>query len=331
MDDATPTDTPDGENRPPREKESFLARWRPAVFVTVFMSIVLALLMGYRYGIDTPYNDWYLFQVAKHTVAVLQHIGDHAELEHGSEKLGDAKTIRARLAAWARGEDAETTEDFLAAAPGPLTPWEAWSYRAQDMRRKDAPGEHGPRVQFIMRRGLAVKVRELEEEVAMLEQSGSVTADELKLRKDELRQMRRELTEARTNPEVEDTDPTYLFYFIVVSECGAIEVMAIFLAAVVAFPTRWYKKLIGLFAGIPIMYGLNIFRLSCLAVIGAYDTQHRYFNFAHEYVWQAVYIIFVVAVWMFWVEYIVRGRWRKERGEAVNTSPTEEVTDDGQS
>jgi len=58
------------------------------------------------------------------------------------------------------------------------------------------------------------------------------------------------------------------------------------------------------------MYGVNIFRLTVLAVVGAIDQSDGriWFSFAHEYVWQAVYIVFVVAVWLLWVEYVVKGR-----------------------
>jgi exosortase/archaeosortase family protein len=289
----------------------FAERWRSVIFVGVFMSIVLVLLMGYRYNVDSPYNDRYLFQVSKHTVAVLSRIGDHAELEYSRERLGDPRVVRARLLAWERGAESETPEDFIAATPGPLTEWEAWSYRSQEGRRTNAPGERGPQVQFIMRRGLAIELRELDEQLAQMDRNGTGTPEERAALRAKSQEMRKQLHEYRTNPDVEDANPTYLFYFMVVSECGAIEVMAIFLAAVVAFPTRWWKKAVGVIAGLPIMYCVNIFRLTCLAMIGAYDTNHEYFNFFHEYVWQAVYIIFVVAVWMFWVEYVVRGRWRR--------------------
>jgi len=308
--ESIPPQTPGAPTPEEAPQEGFFARWRSGIFVAVFMSIVLGLLMAYRYQVDSPYNDWYLFHVARHTVQALSLVGDHAELEHGRTKLGDPRSIRAKLAAWERGADKETPEDFLAAGSEPLTEWEAWSFRAQEMRRAQVPGERGPKVQFIMRSGHAIKVRELDEQLREMELEQRGTEAERQKMREELREMQRQLNEYRTNPNVEDPDPTYLFYFIVVSECGAIEVMAIFLAAVVAFPTRWWKKAVGLIAGLPIMYCVNIFRLTCLAIIGAYDTEHKYFNFFHEYVWQAIYIIFVVAVWMLWVEYVVRGRWR---------------------
>ena len=98
------------------------------------------------------------------------------------------------------------------------------------------------------------------------------------------------------------------FHFIVVPECGAIEVMSIFFAAVIAFPTLWRKRLLGVLIGVPIMYCVNIFRLTCLAVIGAYDNGGQWFKLSHEYIWQAIYILFVVVVWLLWIEVIVKGR-----------------------
>ena len=294
-------------------------RRRSVTFVLVFMSIVLVLLMGYRFNVDTPYNDWYLFQVARHTVSTLALLGDSAELEYGRDDLGDPQKIRAQLAVWQRGEETVTPSDYIAAAAGPLSAWEAWQYRSHQARVNNSPAEHGPKVQFVYKRGLAIEVRELDEKLRKLEASGDGSAAELGALRAELQEKRKTLHAHRTDPDFEHGDPTYMFYFIVVSECGAIEVMAIFLAAVIAFPTRLWKKLVGILLGLPIMYCVNIFRLTCLAMIGALDTRHMYFNFFHEYVWQAVYIIFVVAVWLVWVEYLVRGRWRRGAGAEVTT------------
>ena len=86
--------------------------------------------------------------------------------------------------------------------------------------------------------------------------------------------------------------------------------MSIFVAAIVAFPTRIWKRLLGLAGGVPILYSVNLGRLSMLAIIGAYDDSpgQKWFTFIHEYVWQGVFIIFVVAVWLAWVEFVVGRR-----------------------
>jgi len=122
----------------------------------------------------------------------------------------------------------------------------------------------------------------------------------------ELQTQRNELMK---DPEKYKTERKELFFsFIIIPECGAIEIMAIFLAAVIAFPTTIRNRFWGAVVGVPLMYMVNIFRLTCLGVIGALDRSGKWFNFAHEYVWQVVYIVFVVVVWLLWVEFVVRRR-----------------------
>ena len=95
------------------------------------------------------------------------------------------------------------------------------------------------------------------------------------------------------------------FRFTVIPECGAIETMAIYIAAILGFPALMWKRLAGIVLGIPLLYAVNIFRLSCLGLIGAwFDT--AVFDFAHHYVWQAIYLVFVVVVWLLWMELFVR-------------------------
>jgi exosortase/archaeosortase family protein len=105
------------------------------------------------------------------------------------------------------------------------------------------------------------------------------------------------------------------FPFNVVPDCGAIPSISIFVAAVIAFPARVRSRVLGVLLGVPILYGVNIARLACLAVIGAYDTTpgHEIFTFVHEYLWQGIYVVFVVIVWLLWVELFVKERkgWAK--------------------
>lgn len=281
-------------------------------FVLIFVASVISLLAGYRYAIDTMANDWYLFQVARHTNAVLALIGYRSELEGGLSVTEPPNRVRATLQAWDEGRE-PTSDEISAASNNALTAWESWRFRAESVRRSDRPMTLGPRVAFVLRAGTSTRLNEIEQELRRLRQQRIGDQAEVKKRMGELEEERKPLREilqrARTEEGAEDPNPSYVFHFIVVPECGAIEVMAIFFAAVAAFPTRWWKRLLGLLLGLPLMYLVNIFRLSCLAVIGALDGGGQWFNFAHHYVWQAIYIIFVVAVWLAWVEYFVR---RKE-------------------
>lgn len=111
----------------------------------------------------------------------------------------------------------------------------------------------------------------------------------------------------RTNPSAGSRTP-WEFAFVVVPSCGAFEVMAIFIAAVAAFPCALWKRAAGLVLGIPVLYALNVGRLACLGIIGGLDRENRIFDFAHEVVWQGIFVIFVVVVYLLWVILLVRRR-----------------------
>jgi len=283
-------------------------RRRIARFVSVFVITTLALLTSYRYAIHTRLNDWYLFQVANHTAMTLDQIG-RAELEPLHYGRFNPKETRAAIAAWTEGREAATEAEIASAAPEPLSAWERWSYRALGMRHNQEPRTNGPRVHFVLREGISTRIDATLGELNGLEDNLLVDPEEKSQRiavvQEELQKLRLEQQALRRDDGSGKTDTSLTFPFILIPECGAIEIMAIFLAAVLAFPTIWRKRCIGLAAGLPIMYGVNVFRLTVLALIGALDKSRVWFNFAHEYVWQAIYIIFVVAVWLLWVEYIV--------------------------
>ena len=288
------------------------SRRRIAGFVGVFVTTMLVLLTAYRYAIPTPLNDWYLFQVARNTAWVLGKVGHSSTMEKRSLREISPRQVRATLAAWRAGRDAATPEEVAAAPAVPLSDWEKWSYRARENRRRAMPVINGPRVAFVLRPGISSEIDELQDQSDRIGADASLDSAErdrqrapVQARLEELRKAQQAIYRGE-RPATDET--TRSFSFIVISECGAIEVMAIFLAAVLAFPAAWWKRLVGLAAGLPLMYAVNIFRLSVLGVIGALDQDGKWFKFAHEYVWQAVYIVFVVAVWLAWVEYIVRRR-----------------------
>lgn len=96
------------------------------------------------------------------------------------------------------------------------------------------------------------------------------------------------------------------FTFRVVPDCGAIPSISIFVAAVLAFPVRFWRRLAGVLLGVPILYLVNVVRLTTLAFIGAWYGGGEVFRFSHEVVWQGIFIIFVVGVWLLWVEFFIR-------------------------
>ena len=296
----------DGGDPPEKNRKRSSGAMR---FVAVFAVVVLSLLAGYRYAINTAASDWYLFQVARHTNWVLDWIGYRSDLEKSTGANLDPAEVRAVL----RGKAPRQTPPGGTVDPdsgNPLTAWEKWRYRARQARQDpDNTRIIGPQVQFVLKPGHPHRIEALEADLRAIQgaPSGSVGLGIRARQLDaEIQELREELTAGLRDPDTRRAQQGRFFSFIVIPECGAIEVMAIFLAAVIAFPASWGARIWGLAAGLPVMYGVNILRLSCLAYIGAVDTSGKWFEFCHEYVWQAVYVVFVVVVWMAWVEFRVR-------------------------
>jgi len=81
--------------------------------------------------------------------------------------------------------------------------------------------------------------------------------------------------------------------------CNGIEACIVLFAAVMAFPSTWRHKLVGLGVGFVAVQGLNVVRVISLFYLGQWSTTA--FNFAHEYLWQALIMLDVLIVWLLWV------------------------------
>ncbi len=89
----------------------------------------------------------------------------------------------------------------------------------------------------------------------------------------------------------------------IIEECtGAYEVI-IFSSAVLAFPTSWAKRGIGLAFGVPMIYGFNTIRIMVLILVGKYYPAG--FEFMHLYFWQATLIVMITSVWALWIFKVV--------------------------
>ena len=108
----------------------------------------------------------------------------------------------------------------------------------------------------------------------------------------------------------------HTFTMRIVPECSGAEAMAIFCASVIAFPATVGQKLLAVGIGVPALYVVNVLRLVCLGFIGAFVKNREVFHFAHIYVWQTIFILFVVCIWLLWIEKVVK-RGREERTEKV--------------
>jgi len=109
--------------------------------------------------------------------------------------------------------------------------------------------------------------------------------------------------------EVKLEDETIIFFgpfpIQIIEECSGIYEALLLGAALLAFPTRWYKTVLGFVIGFPLIYAMNIVRIAMLLVIGRYFPHS--FEFLHLYFWQGTMIAMVASTWLIWVLWVVRG------------------------
>jgi len=89
----------------------------------------------------------------------------------------------------------------------------------------------------------------------------------------------------------------------VVGECTGLYEMLIFLAAMIAYPTGWKKKLIGAGLAIPFLYVINIIRMIFISMVANWSP--RTFEFLHLYFWQVAMILIIVSTWILWIKKVV--------------------------
>ncbi len=92
----------------------------------------------------------------------------------------------------------------------------------------------------------------------------------------------------------------------IVEECTAVFASLIYISSVLAYPSSIRSKLIGIGFGIPVIQVINLVRLVVLSLTGLYYP--AVFEFVHTYIWQSIFIVFVIATWLFWLEKFVKGR-----------------------
>jgi exosortase H (IPTLxxWG-CTERM-specific) len=86
--------------------------------------------------------------------------------------------------------------------------------------------------------------------------------------------------------------------------CNGVEATIVLLAAILAFPAPWKRKLVGLAVGVAAVQGLNVIRVISLFYVGQWNL--AIFEFAHRYVWQALIMLDVLIVWLLWVRTLPR-------------------------
>jgi archaeosortase B (VPXXXP-CTERM-specific) len=90
----------------------------------------------------------------------------------------------------------------------------------------------------------------------------------------------------------------------IIDECTAIFGSIIYISCVLAYPADAKKKVIGIVLGIPCLYVLNMVRLVILSFVMVLNP--GIFEFVHTYLWQTIFIVFVIVIWLVWVDKVVK-------------------------
>lgn len=88
------------------------------------------------------------------------------------------------------------------------------------------------------------------------------------------------------------------FSVAIFNGCNGLEAILIFVSGVVAFPTSWRRKLVGILVGFAAIQVFNVVRVVSLFYVGALRPQ--WFSVSHVFVWQSLVIVFGVVLWLVW-------------------------------
>ncbi len=91
--------------------------------------------------------------------------------------------------------------------------------------------------------------------------------------------------------------------WIVDTECTAINLINIFLAFVLVYPASVRSKIIGIAAGLPLIFSANMLRL--LAMAWVVKMKPDFFIYFHDYVWQVAFLILIAFLWLVWIDKVV--------------------------
>lgn len=95
--------------------------------------------------------------------------------------------------------------------------------------------------------------------------------------------------------------------------CDGLEPLALFLAALLAFPGTLLLKLPALLLGVPALVALNLLRIASLYLVGLHYP--RLFYTVHTDVWQALYVVAALGCFGVWLA------WATSRAAAGHADP----------
>jgi len=84
-------------------------------------------------------------------------------------------------------------------------------------------------------------------------------------------------------------------------ECTGVYVLLILFTFLLAYPATWRARILGAALGTAALTLLNVTRIAIL--VRVVEMQPKLFDYLHEYVWQGLFLVLVIAYAMTWVRY----------------------------
>jgi exosortase H (IPTLxxWG-CTERM-specific) len=106
-------------------------------------------------------------------------------------------------------------------------------------------------------------------------------------------------------------NPSNGFAMEVLDGCNGDDVVVLLWAAILAYPASWKQKGKGLLAGTGAIYVINFLRIISLFYLGQYNRQ--WFEFAHLYVWESVFVLLTLTIFWMWVRLMAAPRFEKSK------------------
>jgi exosortase H (IPTLxxWG-CTERM-specific) len=84
--------------------------------------------------------------------------------------------------------------------------------------------------------------------------------------------------------------------------CNGVEAVIILVSAMLAFPSQWKHKLVGIALGFVAIQALNLVRIISLFYLGQWNMQ--WFEWFHLYLWQALIVLDALVVFLLWLRWL---------------------------
>ncbi len=86
--------------------------------------------------------------------------------------------------------------------------------------------------------------------------------------------------------------------------CDGLQVCTLLSAAVLAFPSTWKQKFVGIVVGNLWLQSWNVVRIATLVIVGGIE--RTWFHPTHVYIWPTLLIALCLVTWMAWARWTMR-------------------------